>query len=907
MTDTKGPPGDSGREADLTPTPGKPDGGIPATLRQIGVYRVLRRLGQGGMGEVFLARDDRLDRPVAIKRIRHERDVHHSRERLRREARAVAKLNHSAIAQVYDVVYSEDGDSIVMEYVEGRSLASWTADGNLTATRAIQLTIQIADGLAEAHAKGLVHRDLKASNVMVTESGQAKILDFGLAKRLAEDEGFETLTEQGTVLGTSTSMSPEQAAGEAVDARSDLFSFGVLMYEMFTGHSPFKRHNWLTSLVGVLRDQPPPPRALRPELPAELTELIEGLLAKDPRDRPRDARSVGEQLRRVAASGQLDDLGAPPLADDSAWTEAPTDAPTASWSGHEPPQPRRAAGGVSEPAPVHRPAGGGRRWGWVAAVVALIGVALASRYPWTESELRILVLRPELGSSGQTFELVAFATLEASVAALANLEGIEPVDPSEVDEISGAPTELARAVAADEALRTRIGCQSGDCRVAFQRLGADGAILDVGESFEVLTQPEDALSLAHAVRANLQKTYRRYRPRSGSTPHVRPEDYAEFLSLRKRANDGEILGNQDLERLRALVETSPDLLGAYLLAASVARTHRRSAEALDVLKAAEKQAPDDPRPLFERFLIQLDAGELESAATTLDRLRALAPSEIRGLRFEARLLAKQGRIDDAVELSRRIVARRPSWRNLLALADHEMQQGSIGTARGRLRDLRERYPDNSRVLVKLAELEALHGEPKAAADVFARLVELKPLRVFMTNLGWIRYLVGDYQQAISSDLAALDREPGHRLTRFNLALAWEATAEGDRAQAIYRELLAELESEDADSLPGQSLMIEAQCLARLGQAEAARALTERTVSRFPSDAQVLYQAAQVYALVGPTASAVHYTSRALHQGLLPSWFDVPSFERLRSNPEFQQLLADGRRSSSKLGATPAEV
>src|SRR4249919_2896753 len=226
----------------LSRAPTDPDpalGEIPPTLdldlpeAQIGVYRVLGRLGKGGMGDVLLAFDARLHRHVAIKRLHGDALVTpQSRERLRREAAAAARLNHSAIVQIYDILTEASGEAIVMEYVEGRTLEEMLASGPLPAGQAITIGRQIAEGLAAAHAKDLIHRDLKTQNVIVTPAGQVKILDFGLAKRLGSSAPEEALTREGALVGTRRAMSPEQAGGRALDTRSDLFSLGVLLYEI---------------------------------------------------------------------------------------------------------------------------------------------------------------------------------------------------------------------------------------------------------------------------------------------------------------------------------------------------------------------------------------------------------------------------------------------------------------------------------------------------------------------------------------------------------------------------------------------------------------------------------------------------------------------------------------------------
>ena len=288
-------------------------------IEKIGPYRVYERLGVGGMGEVYKAYDDRLDRWVAIKRIRPDReDAEDNRERFKREARATARLNHPSIVHLYGIFQDGDSDCIVMEYVDGKTLDQLLAEGPLDPLRVANLGHEIAAGLAEAHANGILHRDLKAENIMITPRGRAKILDFGLAKPILNAELDPVLTGKGQLVGTSRAMSPEYVSGEAVDHRSDLFSLGVLLYECVTGHSPFKAHNTLATLKQVMLHKQTPIKQLNSKVPTELSDLIDRLLEKDPKNRPQNAQEVTLAFGRLTgqvSSGVVDIPGGLPSAD----------------------------------------------------------------------------------------------------------------------------------------------------------------------------------------------------------------------------------------------------------------------------------------------------------------------------------------------------------------------------------------------------------------------------------------------------------------------------------------------------------------------------------------------------------------------------------------------------------------
>ncbi|HKH43688.1 MAG TPA: protein kinase, partial [Thermoanaerobaculia bacterium] len=270
----------------------------------LGHYRLGERIGAGGMGVVYRAHDELLDRWVAIKIIPpNKRKDLVRRERLRREARASARLTHPAIVKIFDLIVSAEADAIVMELVEGVSLAQMLRDGPLDLPRAFSLAREIAEALDEAHTQGIVHRDLKTENVVLTPAGHPKILDFGIAKQ-AED--FEaSLTVEGRVLGTCRAMAPEQAEGREVDHRADLFSFGTLLYEVLTGHSPFLDRSAAATLRRVCTQRQAPMRAINPWIPPELSDLVDHLLEKEPANRPRTAREVASRLARIAAEAQL--------------------------------------------------------------------------------------------------------------------------------------------------------------------------------------------------------------------------------------------------------------------------------------------------------------------------------------------------------------------------------------------------------------------------------------------------------------------------------------------------------------------------------------------------------------------------------------------------------------------------
>ena len=263
---------------------------------KIGPYSVGEEIGAGGMGKVYRGFDQRLDRPVALKHIRADTSSTSARERFRREARSVARLNHPSIVQVYDWVETDEGDWLIMELVDGQSLKRLLMRGPLPPWRTKKIARQILSGLAIAHAAGIVHRDLKPDNIMLTAGDQVKILDFGLAKHVGSNDNEPALTIEGRLIGTVSAMSPEQAVGESVDHRSDLFSLGTLLYESLTGVSPFHSDNKVQTLTRICTLQQRPVKDLRPEVIPAFSDVIDHLMEKDPDDRPHSALEVMSAL-----------------------------------------------------------------------------------------------------------------------------------------------------------------------------------------------------------------------------------------------------------------------------------------------------------------------------------------------------------------------------------------------------------------------------------------------------------------------------------------------------------------------------------------------------------------------------------------------------------------------------------
>jgi len=829
--------------------------------RRIAHYRLLRPLGRGGMGVVYLAEDLELGREVAIKFLNQRREVRPDDEaRFRREARAAASLDHPNIGTIYDVGEHEGLSFLVMAYYEGTTLAQHldrSSGRRLPIAEAATLAGQLASALAAAHAAGIVHRDLKPENIMVLADGRVKLLDFGLARWV----NAAGITEEGIAIGTASYMAPEQLRGARTGPAADLWALGVVVYETLAGRRPFGGEQQ-GMVHAILYERPPALREARPETPDVLERIVTRCLAKEPVNRWPTATDILAELQAAGLWG-------------SAARAVTLTMPAASGN-----LARRRA----------------RHPGWIAAAGGTVLAILAlSVFLWTRKPaptLYVAVLKPEIaGSLSADDQARVAANLQTTLLrTVAALDGLAALSPSQVNGVKGSPRAVARALAAGEVVTSRADCAGELCHVSLQRLGGrDGRVLWT-EALEVLSSRPRLF--ADAVASTLRQGYgdRRLRvPRLEL--QIQEKDYQTFLDLRQRIIQ-EGASDEVLARLEELRTRAPSFVEAYALEAKVARGRYTDTgdphyleRGLAAVQEAIRIAPGDPRPLEARFDLELTAGHLDKAEAALAGLEEIDPA---GSLFQrGRLAERRGRPAEALELMQAAVRLQPSWPNLLSLANAEYRQSRLDDARRHAEELLARSPGNAEGLKMLAQIELLRN-PERAVALLREAVKNDPGADSLSNLGSNLLLLRRYGEAEDSLRKALALQPENLDPALNLADCLTLLGRTAEAHQIYARI-AEATSHRSTSSDFHLSSVRAQALAHLGKTDQALEAIQQALSLSPDNGQVAYEAAVVYAVIGDRGSALFHARRAAAQNVNPNWFALPFFDPLRSDPAFQRL------------------
>jgi len=737
---------------------------------RLGPYEIVVPLGAGGMGEVYKAHDTRLERDVALKVLPAEAlGDEMARARLVREARLASRLNHPHICTIHDVGESEGQTYIAMELVEGQALSSRLAEGPLTIDQVLRYGQQMADALAHAHTRGIVHRDFKSANVVVTPEGQVKVLDFGLAKRLTDEQLADvttvrqhSLTEPGMVAGTLAYMAPEQLRGHAADERSDIWALGVVLYEMATGQRPFKGQTGFELTSAVLKEVPPP---LPSSVPAPLAGVIEHCLVKEPVERCQRSSEVQAALETVLTGGVL-----------PRWRPAARVRARARWL---------TAAGLAALVIVAAvlDLGGVRSWLWSHVGTPVHAVKLAV-LPF---ENRTGDPEQEYFSDGMTDEMIAqlgrlhpqglLVTARTSVMRYKNSD--KP------------PDQIARELGVAYLLEGSARREAGRVRISAALIQAGNQTQLWADSFErevsgiLALQSDVAREVARKI--DIALTPEQERSLAGARS-VNPEVYESYLRgmyyVAQRSPEGFEKGMPYLHRAVEIDPAEP-LAYAGLAAGYVTLGHGGALDQPDAFpraKAAAEQAlrlqPDMPEAVgFLADVALYYEWDWTRAEELFTRALALNPSVASTQYHHAWYLALFNRLDEAIAAHKRardldpLVPGNTGW--LGQLYNYAGRYDEAIVEAKRALELNPQFSPSFRVLRFAYAAKGAHEEAIAMAERYA---EVDPVRG-NANLSIAYAQAGQREQALS----ALSRMPKHTPGLHIVAAAYLAIGDTDAA------------------------------------------------------------------------------------------------------------------------------
>jgi serine/threonine-protein kinase len=850
--------------------------------RVISHYEVAGRIGAGGMGTVYRARDLRLKRQVALKFLHSNLlQSEDARQRFLREGQALSALNHPNIATVYEVDESDGLLFLALEYLSGGTLrdrirAAAKSGNQLALQRLLDWAIDVAEAVSHAHRRGVLHRDIKSSNIMFDGDERVKLTDFGLARMLEDPEH----SAPGTVIGTLSYMAPEQAEGKNTDPRSDLYSLGVVLYEAATGRLPFKGSSPAEVLHKVMHTLPAPPSSLREDLPSEFDEIVGRLLSKKPEDRFRRPEEVTRSLQGLRRS--------------VAGTDSFVSTKTLT---------------------THLPPKLGRRWVLAAGVAAgLAAVALGvfgPGWPGTAEPVRKLVAVLPFRNIGGDPAQQAFAdglteTLTTALTRQPELSVVASMDAGKLATAAQARREFGvnlvvtgSAQRRGDELRLVIEVIDAEAQREIDRQPIDWPVADIAKLEDgVLTKVADLLSV---VITQEQRTLLA----SSASPIAGAHD--AYLRGRGFLYRYDVAGN--LQKARDAFEEAtrqdPDFAAAYVgLAETLWRLYRdrRDPAQLAAARAAGLQAVQFNQRLAGAHTalgtVLAESRQLREAEQEFETARKLDPLDPAVYRELAALYQSQRRFRDAERVLLDAIAIRPGdWISHNEIGVFYRSQQKYADAERSYRRVVELAPDNYIGYRNWGVALVSLGRNRDAEEAFRKALDLRPAASVYNNLGALFMFEKRYADAVPMMEKATELAPTEMANSFrvwgNLGDAyWLAKLDLQKARDAWLHAAQMVEQQLVGSeADAENLSLLAKYRAKLGERREAIRRIENAIQYAPGSAVVRYQAGLTYSLLGEKERAIAELRLAVARGYSASEIQAaPESQPLRTDPLFASLF-----------------
>ncbi len=849
-------------------------------------YTIVERLGGGGMGVVFKAEDTRLKRFVALKFLPPEltRDEA-AKERFMLEAQAASALDHPHVCAIHEIDETPDGQVFIcMAYVDGESLTSRIARGPLAIDEAIVIAMQIAEALAQAHQHGIVHRDIKPANVMLTGDGAVKIVDFGLAT-LA---GQARVTRPGLVVGTAAYMSPEQARGAAVDQRSDLWSLGVVMYEMLTGRLPFAAGSAQGLLHSILNEPFAPLERARPGLPRQLATIVSRCLTKEASERYQSAGDLRADLNCVRRTLSL---ATAPIA---------ADLPPAS-------MPRRRRPPVAA---------------LLGTVLVVLGTAVVLR-----PELRAL-LRPAEASAHKVLAVLPFSNVgddpsnqgfcdglpESLTSRLTQLERYQVwvVPFSDVrDKGITSPIKARDGLGVNLAVTGFVQRDAGHVRVTLNLNRMDGQTarqirsktIDERVSELYLLEDKAVWALAEMLDLELPRELRQTPLPGGTTVGAAQDCYLRALGALNPSK-----GTPDAAAAVALFERAVGLdprfvlayagLGeAYLAQYHTAKDPELVARAVAAGNKAAELDPTLPQVHAALGIIRLTKGDAMDAVHEFELALVPNPADASALRGLARAFETLGRFDDAEAAYKRAIAAQPGlWPSYKSLAQFYWHRSRYPEAEALYRQAMALDPGNEWIPSNLGALYFNVGRYADARAMFERSIAIRPTYAAYSNLGTLAFVQNDWSEAIARYERAVALDDRDYAVWGNLAIAYHRLGGRDPQAREARLTAVKLAERQLAVNPHDPVVLVdlASYCANLGQKDRSRGYLAQVEAAGREQADLAVAIADVWTDLGDKEQAILWIETGLKLGFPAADLKQRSaFEGLLQDPRLRPLLGAG--------------